>query len=123
MNYVIILFGLLITVLSLYIIIRPKAAIDYGRAWAGSSGLYILAIAARVGIGLVLLFYAQQSRFPQVLEILGYVLIAAGVILALMGRSRFERLVKWFLDRFAGMSWISGSLGVIFGLFLVYAAS
>ena len=121
MNYVIILFGLFITVLSLYVTIRPKAALQFVSDRAGSSGLYILAVGARIVMGLILVLYAEQSRFPHVLEFLGYVFVGAGVILALIGRSRFERLVKWAMDRFASFTWVSGPLGIVLGLFLVYA--
>ena len=121
MNYVIILFGLLIAVLSLYVTFRPKAALQFVSNRAGSIGLYILAIVARIGMGLVLVLYAEQSRFTHVLEFLGYLFIGAGVILALIGRSRFERLVIWAMDRFAKFTWVSGPLGLILGLFLVYA--
>lgn len=121
MNYVIILFGLLIVVLSLFILLRPQAALEYAAAKAGSIGMYISAVTARVGIGLVVLIYADQSRFPHTMEILAYLFIAAGLGLALAGPGRFERMVHWFIDRFAGMRRVSGSLGVILGLFLVYA--
>lgn len=123
MNYVIILFGLLISVLALFIQFRPKASLAYARSHAGSSGLYLSAIFARIILGLLLVLYADQSRYPAVLEIIGYLVLAGGVILALIGRSRFERLLNWFLDRFSSFAWLSGSLGVLFGLFLIYAVT
>lgn len=121
MNYLIILFGLLVMALSLYLILQPKAALQYAAARAGTLGLYVPAIAARVGMGLVLILYAEQSRFPQTLEILGYLMVAAGLMLALIGRHRFERMIKLATERFANMSRVSGLLGAILGLFLIYA--
>jgi len=123
MNYVIILFGLLITVLSLFILIKPKVALDYMSANAGSLGLYISAIAFRVGMGVVLILYADQSRYPAAFEIIGALFLAAGVILALIGRNRFERLVSWAMGFFGKIAWVGGLLGMVFGLFFIHAVT
>ena len=123
MNYVIILFGLLITVLSFIILVKPKAALNYFDANSGSLGLYISAIAVRIGMGVVLLMYAEQSRYPAAFEIFGYILLVAGVILAIIGHRRFERLIRWAMGLLEKMAWVSGLLGIVFGLFFIYAVT
>ena len=123
MNYVIILFGLLIAVLSLYILIRPKESLAYFSANAGNMGLYIAAIAVRVGMGLVLILYADQSRYPEAFEIIGAFILVAGVILALIGQGRFERLVKWAMGLFGKMASVAGLLGLVLGLFFIYSVT
>ena len=121
MYYIIILFGLLITALSFYILFQPKVALEHVLNRAGSTHLYVLAIGARIGMGLILLLYADQSRFPLTLHILGYLMLVAGIILLLIGRPRFERLVKWAIRTFVNMAWLPATLGVVLGLFLIYA--
>ena len=123
MSYVIILFGLLIAVLSLYILFRPKESLAYFSANAGSMGLYIAAIAVRVGMGLVLILYADQSRYPEAFQIIGAFILVAGVILALIGQGRFERLVKWAMGLFGKMARVAGLLGLVLGLFFIYSVT
>ena len=123
MNYVIILFGLLVAALSLILLFRPKASMNYFHEHAGSLWLYISAVFVRIGMGIVLILYADQSRYPEAFEIIGYLVLVAGVILGLIGRNRFEKLVGWAMGLFGKMSWFSGLLGLVFGLFFVHAVT
>ena len=121
MNYVIILFGLLITVLSSIILVKPKAALNFFDANSGSLGLYITAVGVRIAMGVVLIIYAEQSRYPEAFEVIGYIVLVAGVILAIIGRKRFEQLVRWAMGLMEKMAWFAGLLGIAFGLFFIYA--
>jgi hypothetical protein len=121
MNYVIILFGLLITVLSSIILVKPKAALNFFDANSGSLGLYIAAVIVRIGMGVVLIMFADQSRYPEAFLVIGYIVLVAGMILALIGRKRFEQLVRWAMGLFNKIAWIAGLAGIAFGLFFIYA--
>ena len=123
MNYIIILFGLLIAALSLIILFRPKASMKYFSDNAKSLWLYMAAVFVRIGMGVVLILYADQSRYPEAFEIIGYVFLVAGVILLLIGRSRFEMVVRWAMGLFGKMAWFAGLLGLVLGLFFIHAVS
>ena len=123
MNYVIILFGLLIAALSLIILFRPKASMNYFNENAGALSLYISAVFVRIGMGIVLILYADQSRYPEAFEIIGAIFLAAGVILGLIGRNRFEKLVRWAMGLFGKMASVAGLLGLVFGLFFIHAVT
>jgi len=121
MNYFIILFGLFIVVIAFVMLIKPALFNDSMRRFTGTASMYILAIAIRLGIGIVLLIYANQSSFPLTLQIIGGISILAGVILAVISRVRFEELITWMLDRFAQYTRVAALIALLFGVFLIYA--
>ena len=74
-----------------------------------------------IAIGIALVLYAGQSQFPLTLQILGWIAIAAGVILALVPQAKFEQLIKWAFDRFRKYTRAAALIAVLFGAFLIYA--
>ena len=122
MQYLIILFGVLIVVVGLVMLVRPSPFIDYLRRYSLTTSMQVLAVAVRIVLGLALILYADQSKFPLVLEIIGWLSLAAAVTIAVIPHAQFERLISWVLDRFASYVWIGALAALGFGLFLVYAA-
>ena len=83
-----------------------------------------LAIAVRLAMGIALIFAAPESRFPLAFLILGWVAIAAGVAVALMGRQRLRRFINWWIERFspAGIRlWLL--FAIAFGGILIYGVT
>lgn len=54
------------------------------------------ALLMRVTIGVILLLAAPYCRFTIFLQVLGAVVVLAGVTLALIGRERSDRLFAWW---------------------------
>jgi hypothetical protein len=75
----------------------------------------------RVGLGLLLLVAAEESRFPNPLRILGAITLVAAVAIALMGSTRLQRMIDWWGRRSPTLIRISLALALLFGLFLVFA--
>ncbi|NWG04669.1 MAG: hypothetical protein HXY44_17590 [Syntrophaceae bacterium] len=116
-------------VLSLFIaglgalgIISPIRLLRIVRQFQSTSGLYIAA-GFRILLGVVLLLSTSNSRFPEVVLILGAIIFVSGLITPLLGLERFRRLLNWWsgLDRVFMRIW--GGFAFVFGLFLAYAVS
>ena len=79
------------------------------------------AIGVRLLLGVTLLIAAPTSNHPSALLIIGWIAIAAGIGVLLMGRQRLRNFVQWFLDRFSPTLirvWLL--FAVAFGGFLIY---
>lgn len=121
MNYIILLFGLLIVLLGGLLLIQPKLILDPLRSNADTLLLHIVAVAVRLLLGSALVLYSGSSRFPVVLEILGWLTITAALVLWAMGRANFQAMMAWALNFTSTYSRIGGGLTMCFGAFLVYA--
>ena len=121
MQYLIILFGVLIIVIALVMLVRPSPFVDYLRQYSVTISMQVLAVAVRIILGLALILYADRSKFPLTLEIIGWLSLAAAVTIAVLPHTRFKRLISWVLDRFQGYVWVGALAAMGFGIFLVYA--
>jgi hypothetical protein len=121
MSYAITLFGFFFVAMSLLMVIRPTVVVEMVRQSASVTFLYVFAIAIRLGFGFALILYAHQSKFPLTLQIIGSILFASGVILGVISRDRFGRLVTWSIDRFSKYVRPAALIALVFGGFLIYA--
>jgi hypothetical protein len=60
--------------------------------------LHILAIVVRLVLGVVVIVQSNVSKFPLVIEILGWIAIVAAIVLGVIGRHNFKRLMAWALS-------------------------
>lgn len=121
MKYLITLFGVLIMITALVMLFRPAFFIDHMRRFSDTTAMHVLAVMVRVILGMALLLHAEQSRFPLVLQIIGWVSLAAAAIIAVIPHARFTSLIGWVLDRFTSYIWAGALTALPFGGFLVYA--
>ena len=113
--------GALITILGLLGLVQPERFRGLFTV-LGSQARFILAIAARLGMGVLLLWLADELRHPQVIRILAVIGFVAAAGVLLMGRERLDRLVDWWLARPDGILRVSAAFAGAFGAFLIYAA-
>jgi len=83
--------------------------------------LQIAAVLVRLALGFLLISQATVSKFPLVIEVLGWLSVVAALGLAVIGRGNFTRLMKWALTLVKPLGRASGFVVVAFGAFLVYA--
>lgn len=120
---IVILFGALIGLLSIWGIVAPQKIMKLAKdTMSWDYGVY-LAVAVRVLLGAALILFADASRFPVTFQVLGWITILAAVVIAVAGRARLRRFTAW-MDKYSP-SIIRGWLvvGVAFGGFLVYGAT
>ena len=123
MQYLIILFGVLIITVALVMLIRPIPFTNYLRHYSTTISMQVLAVVVRIILGLALILYADQSKFPIILEIIGWLSVAAAITVAVIPHVQFERLISWVLDRSEHYVWVGALAALGFGVFLVYAVS
>jgi hypothetical protein len=121
MQILIILFGLLIIAMAGWMAVKPETFTAFLLRHAGSLWMHLLAAGVRIVMGIALILYADWSRFPLALEILGWIAVTAGVVLGFTPPSRFESLVRWAFNRLGKYARAAAVLAVLFGGFLIYA--
>ncbi len=113
----------MIIALSAWGIVTSKPLINMvlvvlNRPW----GIYF-AVAVRIGLGLVFILAADETRFPGVFRFLGYLMFIAAALILFIGRQKLGQFINWLIKNPPGMmrAWLV--LGVAFGSFMVYGAN
>lgn len=121
MTLIIIIFGLLTSVAGILILINPETVFAPLRNNVEKPWLHVTAIVVRLILGVLLILYADVSRFPLIILIIGYLSIAAAGVFSIIGRQRFIRLMRWAFSFLQPWGRVGGLFAALFGGFLVYA--
>jgi len=121
MGYVILFFGLLLLLVGAVIIVKPDSVFGLIRNHSESLYLHVLGVVVRLILGIALITFAAESTFPIALQVIGWLSMTAAIILAVIGRSNFKRLMAWALGFSSSFGRYAGVLVMLFGSFLVYA--
>ena len=121
MTVLIIIFAALTLLAGIVIIINPEVIFGFLRNNLDKLALHILAVVIRLVIGALLIYQSNISKFPLVIEVIGWLSIVAAIFLAVMGRRNFNRLMSWALSLVKPIGRVGGVLAVAFGAFLIYA--
>ena len=117
----ILLFALLMLVAGIILLIKPAIVFDFINGNANSASLYRAAIIIRLVLGILLIYLADLSRYPGAVHFIGWVAIIAAVMLILMERQNFARLLELLIPRITPWGRITGLAALLFGFFLLYA--
>lgn len=123
MNMAILVFGVLIILVCVWGMVAPKPLINRVLVfWHQPWGMFA-AVGIRLGLGILFLQAAAQTRHPGVFELLGYLMILAAFMILLMGRKRIDRFIKYWIAQPAGFirAWLV--IGIAFGVFVVYSVT
>jgi hypothetical protein len=85
-------------------------------------GRYIAAVVFRLVFGALLIWLAEDLRYPLVMKILGGISIAAAIGILIMGRERLDRMIEWWMALGDGVLRVGMLFAMAFGAFLVYAS-
>jgi hypothetical protein len=121
MTLLIIIFGALTLFAGIVIVINPEVIFGFLRNNLDKLVLHILAVVIRLVLGALLIYQSNISKFPFVIEVIGWLSIVAAIFLAVMGRRNFNRLMSWALSLSKPFGRVGGILAVAFGAFLIYA--
>lgn len=122
MVWVTALFGLLMVLLSVSMIVNPGRFARGIVTFSEMRFFHAFEIVSRIGFGVAALVGAGQTRFPAVMTVMGWVLVAVGVGLLLTPPSQHRRFAAWSAERFQRVFRPAGLLSLLFGLFILYAA-
>jgi hypothetical protein len=121
MTLLIIIFGALTLLSGTVIVINPVVIFGFLRDNLDRLLLHILAVVIRLVLGALLIYQSDISRFPLVIEIIGWISIVAAIFLAVMGRRNFKLLMSWALSLSKPFGRVGGVIAVVFGAFLIYS--
>lgn len=121
MSVVIIVFGALTLLAGVVIIINPEIVFGFLKRYLEKLELQILAIVVRLVLGALLIYLAGVSRFPLVIEVIGWLSIIAAITFAIIGRNNFKILMSWAMSFQKPYGRVGGLIAVCFGGFLIYA--
>lgn len=113
-------FAGLISLSGLALLIKPALLVNLLRNNANKPGLHLLAVIVRLLLGALLITHASAAKYPVAIEIIGWLLMVAAVVLAVIGRSNFMRFMAWALSLGDKYGRIAGLLAVAFGAYLIY---
>ena len=121
MNYLIILFSAATMVAGVVIAISPETIFSPIRRHYESFGMHLLAVVLRIVLGIALVMCASSSKYPVAIEFIGWITLLAALVLGIMGRTQFKRLIAWALGIPNGFRRMGGLLAAFFGAFLIHA--
>jgi hypothetical protein len=121
MTLLIIIFAAMTLLAGIVIVINPEVIFGFLRNNLDKLVLHILAVVIRLALGALLIYQSSLSKFPFVIEVVGWISIVAAIILAVMGRRNFNRLMSWALSLSKLLGRIGGIFAAAFGAFLIYA--
>jgi hypothetical protein len=121
MTLLIILFGALTLLAGIVIVINPEVIFGFLRNNLDKLAVHILAVVVRLIIGVLLIYQSSISKFPFTIEVIGWLSIVAAIIIAVMGRRNFNRLMSWALSLSKPFGRVGGVFAAAFGAFLIYA--
>ncbi|MCH8982081.1 hypothetical protein IH922_08695 [candidate division KSB1 bacterium] len=121
MIYIILLFGVLTSLGGVVLIIRPEFIFSILTKYGDSLSLQIFAVIVRILFGVALVIGASESKYPIVLQIFGWLLISAALVIGGIGRERFKKVVKWSVKLPTLIYRLASALSILFGCFLIYA--
>lgn len=121
MTILIIIFGALTLLAGIIIIINPENIFGLLNKYTEKLELQILAIVVRLVLGALLIYQSGASKYPFVIEIIGWLSIVAAAFFAVIGRNNFKRLISWALSLAKPFGRIGGVFASAFGAFLIHA--
>lgn len=121
MALLIIMFGALTLLAGFIIIFNPEIIFGFLRNNLDKPALHVVAVVVRLALGVLLISQAGISRFPMIIEALGWLSIIAALTFAVIGRRNFTRLMSWALSLSIPFGRFGGVFAAAFGIFLIYA--
>ena len=121
MTALILIFAALTLLAGIVIVVNPEVIFGTLRNHLDKLALHVLAIVVRLVLGVLLIYQSDISRYPLAIEIIGWISIAAAIILAVIGRDNFMRLMSWALSQVKPFGRVGGVAALGFGAFLIYA--
>ena len=122
MNVIAFILSLFIAALAALGMVSPIKLLNIVRHFQSPAGIYAAA-ALRVILGVALFLAAPTSRVPEIVRILGIIILVAGLITPLFGLERFRRLLVWWSVRGTTFMRIWAGFALAFGLLLAYAVA
>jgi len=120
--YLIVLFGALMVLLSVVMVVNPEYWSRSIVKFSNAAWFHPFEILSRLIFGGVFIAFAEQTRYPALMTVIGYVLLIVGAGLAFLPPSKHRDFALWSAQKFRSVFRPAGAISLAFGLFVVYAA-
>ena len=121
MNYIVLIFGALTSLAGIAIAVRPEPIFRFLGEYSESFSAYVLAALIRIILGVALISCSAQSKFPITLLVIGWLSLAAAVVLLFISRQRFKAIIAWAVNIAPVYHHLGGVIAMVLGGFLFYA--
>ena len=121
MRWLVVVFGLMIFAMGGAGMASPMRLMAFVTRFRSREGFRAAAI-IRVVMGIVLILAAGGSRAPLYLQVIGWITLAAGLLLPFIGLARYQAIIDWWLGRSESLQRAWAGAALIFGASLVWAA-
>ena len=117
---IIALFGILIGLACVIGFYSPIRIIEWVISLWKRKFVFCIAVGIRLVFGVLFIIAAPETRSPLFFQFFGYLMIAAALLLSVLGRGRISRLLDSLkhLPPILFRLWLCA--GIIFGIFIVY---
>jgi hypothetical protein len=123
LNFAVALVGVFVFAFGLFGALRPPSLTAFvGRIWASPPGAGLILV-VRAALGFLLIAAASGTLFPKTLFVLGVLALVKALSIPLLGRTRQQKILKWWCLQPARYIRDWSLLACAFGLFLTYAAT
>jgi hypothetical protein len=121
MRYVVAAVAVMVLVISVLGVTAPEQLVAVVKGWSPDTRLAV-GVGTRLVLGVIFLLGASTCRFPAVIYGIGILMLAAALLLVLLGEPRVDALFTWWsqLPTLAIRAWCA--LVVLVGALLLYSA-
>ena len=120
--YAIAFFGILMILLSAVMAINPDNWSDGILKFSRMKYFHGFEIASRLFFGAIFIVFSEQTLYPTVMGAFGYLMVAVGLGLLVVGPSRHKQFAVWSAAKFNKTFRPAGIVSTSFGVFIVYGA-
>lgn len=121
MTISILIFSGMILVAGFLLLINPAIVFGFLQRNIENSATHLIAVVVRLVIGMLLIVQSGTSRFPSIIEALGWVFVVAAFSLAVIGKVKFRRMMSWVLINLKSFGRVAGIISIGFGGYLLFA--
>jgi len=121
--YFISAFGLLMMCLSVIMIVNPNYWSDRIVDFSKKDYFHWFEISSRITAGLFFVIFHKSTLYPQLIQSIGFLLIAVGIGLLITGSVRHRKFAAWSAHKFKSTFRTAGVGSFMFGIFLIYIST
>ena len=102
-----------VSILGLLLLIAPAILLDPLHDVAGKPAVRLVAVALRAVLGVAFILVAEETRYPNLITIIGALALVAALVIAVMPKESFADLMSWASDFSPWAARLGGGLALI----------
>jgi len=119
-RWFVIAWGVLVMCFGAWVMLQPLSLMQVADLFLTSRGLW-MAVAVRVGFGILLWVSAAASRTPRTLRVLGALFVIGGLALPVVGLERVQGIAEWGTGLDDNVLRVVALLAIGLGAFVVWS--